>query len=135
MFHCACLRAHTGPGQPFKIQSDTYSDTDTASEAGELESEDNLSLIFWVASALQLATELGEPYGFLVIDLANLRNSLSALDDSVLAQIVEEAVSLNKETVKLDASMLSDGKNFDQLMSTKPEEWFEERVPVISGIQ
>lgn len=127
-----------------KVHSRTCSDTDTASEAEEPASEDYLShslneirrlySALPAKSALQLATELGDRHGFLVIELANLRNSLSALDDSVLAQIVEEAVSLNKETVKLDASMLSDGKNFDQLMSTKPEEWFEERVPVISGI-
>ena len=133
----------SGPGRPSKASGG--SETDTASETEQHYSEEyNFHILNEIRrlysglpaqSALQLASELGDRHGFVVIDVTNMRNSMATLDSSVLTQLLEIAVSLTKESVKTDASSVTaDGRDLEELMNIEPEEWFKERAPIIQGI-
>lgn len=142
-----------GPGRPSlqavktvkpSAESDTDTSTDTASESEETSGDyvahvaDKIRRYYPALpaeTALQLATELGERYGFVTINLANVRGSLAALESSVLSEIVEEAVSLNRETVKREAFTLGDDtRKIDKLVNLDPAEWLQGKAPLIRGI-
>lgn len=71
----------------------------------------------------------------MAIDLTNVRGSLAALESSVLSEIVQEAVSLNRETVKQEAFTLGDEtRKIEKLVNLDPAEWLQGRAPLIQGI-